>query len=140
MHPAPFPPEKSPELHALIFRGRKIEAIKLHREHTGLGLKEAKDAVEALEATLDGLGKRFGQGAVMRLGERPHAEVETISTGSFTLDELLGVGGWPRGRVVEIFGPESSGKTTLALHAVAEVQARGGTAAFVDAEHALDVT
>jgi recombination protein RecA len=104
-----------------------------------MNLNGTEDRAKALEATLDGLGKRFGQGAVMRLGERPHAEVETISTGSFTLDELLGVGGWPRGRVVEIFGPESSGKTTLALHAVAEVQARGGTAAFVDAEHALDV-
>jgi recombination protein RecA len=98
-----------------------------------------EDRSKALEATLEGLGKRFGQGAVMRLGERPNQEVETVSTGSFTLDDLLGIGGWPRGRVVEVFGPESSGKTTLALHAVAEVQARGGTAAFVDAEHALDV-
>lgn len=94
---------------------------------------------QALSSTLDGLGKRFGAGAVMRLGERAAAEVEVVSSGSFTLDDLLGTGGWARGRVVEIFGPESSGKTTLALHAVAEVQARGGTAAFVDAEHALDV-
>lgn len=95
---------------------------------------------KALHATLDGLDKRFGTGVVMRMGERPVTAVETVPTGSLTLDDLLGCGGWPRGRVVEIFGPESSGKTTLALHAVAEVQARGGTAAFVDAEHALDVT
>ncbi len=93
----------------------------------------------ALGATLDGLHKRFGAGSIMRLGERGAVATEVIPTGSLTLDDLLGVGGWPRGRVAEIYGPESSGKTTLALHAVAEVQARGGTAAFVDAEHALDV-
>lgn len=93
----------------------------------------------ALRSTMDGLDKRYGPGAVMRLGERQVQEVETLSSGSLTVDDILGVGGWPRGRVVEIYGPESSGKTTLALHAVAEAQARGGTAAFVDAEHALDV-
>ncbi len=101
---------------------------------------EAEERGVALASTLQGLDKRYGRGVVMRLGERPASEVATIPTGSFTLDDLLGIGGWPKGRVVEIYGPESSGKTTLALHAVAEVQARGGTAAFVDAEHALDVT
>lgn len=95
---------------------------------------------QALDATLDGLDRRYGKGVVMRLGEQRSIEVETIPTGSVTLDELLGTGGYPRGRVIEIFGPESSGKTTMALHAVAEVQRRGGVAAFVDAEHALDVT
>ena len=93
----------------------------------------------ALAAAVDGLGKRFGKGVVMALGERPAADVMVTSTGSITLDGLLGTGGFPKGRVIEIFGPESSGKTTLALHALAEVQAGGGTAAFVDAEHALDV-
>ncbi len=97
------------------------------------------ERVKALSSTLDGLDKRYGKGCVMRLGERAAAEVDVIPTGSMTLDELLGIGGWPRGRVVEVYGPESSGKTTLALHAVAEVQAMGGTAAFIDAEHALDV-
>jgi recombination protein RecA len=92
----------------------------------------------ALTATVEGLDKRFGKGVLMRLGEQTPAEAEVIPTGSLTLDALLGTGGWPKGRVVEIYGPESSGKTTLALHAVAEVQAAGGTAAFVDAEHALD--
>ncbi len=92
----------------------------------------------ALESTVEALDKRFGKGVVMKLGERQAHEVETTPSGSLTLDALLGTGGWPKGRVVEIYGPESSGKTTLALHAVAEVQAWGGTAAFVDAEHALD--
>ncbi|MCB9666474.1 MAG: recombinase RecA [Alphaproteobacteria bacterium] len=99
----------------------------------------SEDRSKALTSTLEGLDKRFGRGAVMRLGEQPAQRVSVVSTGSFTLDDLLGIGGWPKGRVVEIYGPEASGKTTLALHAVAEVQARGGTAAFVDAEHALDV-
>ncbi len=84
------------------------------------------------------LNKRFGEGALMSLGEGPQADIPVITTGSLTLDRALGVGGYPRGRIVEIFGPESSGKTTLALHAIAEVQAGGGTAAFIDAEHAFD--
>ncbi|HXF43857.1 MAG TPA: recombinase RecA, partial [Candidatus Paceibacterota bacterium] len=91
-----------------------------------------------LEALMESLQSRFGEGAIMRLGEGTHMKVETIPSGSFSLDIALGVGGLPKGRVIEIFGPESSGKTTLALHAVAEVQARGGKAAFIDAEHALD--
>jgi recombination protein RecA len=99
-----------------------------------------KDRVRALEAAVEGLGRRFGKGVVMTMGDRPVTETEVIPSGSITLDKLLGIGGFPKGRVVEIFGPESSGKTTLALHAVAQAQAAGGTAAFVDAEHALDVT
>ena len=93
----------------------------------------------ALEAALSQIDRAFGKGSVMRLGQREKAvEAEAVSTGSLGLDIALGIGGLPRGRVVEIYGPESSGKTTLALHAVAEVQKRGGTAAYIDAEHALD--
>jgi recombination protein RecA len=93
----------------------------------------------ALEAALSQIDRAFGKGSVMRLGQREKAvEAEAVSTGSLGLDIALGIGGLPRGRVIEIYGPESSGKTTLALHAVAEVQKRGGTAAYVDAEHALD--
>lgn len=94
---------------------------------------------QALSSTLDALEKRWGKGAVMRLGESHKADVEVVPSGSLSLDRALGIGGYPRGRVVEIYGHESSGKTTLALHAIAEVQRRGGIAAFVDAEHALDV-
>jgi recombination protein RecA len=90
--------------------------------------------------TLSQLEKQFGKGSVMRLGSRNALPVTTISSGSISVDAALGVGGFPRGRVIEIFGPESSGKTTLALHVIAEAQAAGGSAAFVDAEHALDPT
>ncbi len=93
---------------------------------------------KALSAALSQIEKQFGKGSVMRLGDGQSINVETISSGSLALDIALGVGGLPRGRVVEIYGPESSGKTTLALHAVAEIQKQGGTAAFVDAEHAMD--
>ncbi len=93
----------------------------------------------ALDEAISGIEKRWGKGAVMRLGDAHCAEVEVFPTGSLALDDALGIGGWPRGRVVEIFGRESSGKTTLTLHAIAEVQRQGGVAAFVDAEHALDV-
>lgn len=91
-----------------------------------------------LEKTLDALTKRFGEGTIMRLGEAQHMHVESIPTGSLALDIALGVGGVPRGRVVEIYGPESSGKTTLCQHIIAEAQKRGGVCAFVDMEHALD--
>ncbi|MEO0603708.1 MAG: recombinase RecA, partial [Myxococcota bacterium] len=94
---------------------------------------------QALNDTLGGIEKRWGKGAVMRLGEQRAADVDVLSSGSLGLNRALGVGGYPRGRVIEVFGPESSGKTTLALHAIANVQAQGGTAAFIDAEHALDV-
>jgi recombination protein RecA len=96
------------------------------------------DRQKALEAALAQIDRAFGKGSAMRLGSREKIEIETISTGSLSLDIALGVGGLPRGRVIEIYGPESSGKTTLALHAIAEAQKTGGTAAFVDAEHALD--
>ncbi|MCA8907123.1 MAG: recombinase RecA, partial [Rhodospirillaceae bacterium] len=96
------------------------------------------DKQKALDAALGQIERAFGKGSIMRLGERKEMEAEVYSTGSLGLDIALGIGGLPRGRVVEIFGPESSGKTTLALHAVAEAQKAGGTCAFVDAEHALD--
>ncbi|WP_166039951.1 recombinase RecA [Sphingosinicella sp. YJ22] len=96
------------------------------------------DRQKALEAALAQIDRAFGKGSAMRLGSKEAIDIETISTGSLGLDIALGIGGLPRGRVVEIYGPESSGKTTLALHAVAEAQKMGGTAAFVDAEHALD--
>ncbi len=100
--------------------------------------KEKNEKAVALEETIKTIEKTYGKGAIMRLGERPNSNVDTISSGSIALDIALGVGGYPKGRVIEIFGPESSGKTTLALHAIAEAQARGGRAAFVDAEHAID--
>ncbi len=101
--------------------------------------KEKKDIKdEALEEALRNIEKTYGKGAVMKLGERPETAVDTIPTGSLSLDIALGVGGYPKGRIIEIFGPESSGKTTLALTAIAEAQKRGGRAAFVDAEHAID--
>jgi recombination protein RecA len=96
------------------------------------------DRAKALEAALAQIDRAFGKGSVMKLGSRETMEVEAVSTGSLGLDIALGIGGLPRGRVIEIYGPESSGKTTLALHAIAEAQKTGGTAAFVDAEHALD--
>ncbi|WP_353216871.1 recombinase RecA [Sandarakinorhabdus sp.] len=98
----------------------------------------AMDRQKALDAALAQIDRAFGKGSVMKLGQRDALEIEAISTGSLGLDIALGIGGLPRGRVVEIYGPESSGKTTLALHAIAEAQRAGGTAAFVDAEHALD--
>ncbi len=96
------------------------------------------DKQKALDAALSQIDRAFGKGSVMKLGAKPNVNIEAISTGSLGLDIALGVGGLPKGRVVEIYGPESSGKTTLALHNVAECQKAGGTAAFVDAEHALD--
>ncbi|GAA1353568.1 recombinase RecA [Falsarthrobacter nasiphocae] len=96
------------------------------------------DREKALETVLAQIDKQFGKGSVMRLGEETRAPIETISTSSIALDIALGIGGLPRGRVVEIYGPESSGKTTVALHAVANAQRNGGIAAFIDAEHALD--
>jgi recombination protein RecA len=91
-----------------------------------------------LEETLKNIQKQFGEGSVMKLGERPEVNIDTIPSGSLALDVALGVGGYPRGRIVEVYGPESSGKTTVALHAIAETQKRGGRAAFIDAEHAID--
>jgi len=96
------------------------------------------DKLKALQLTLDKLEKSYGKGAVMKLGDSPTESIESISTGSITLDIALGIGGVPKGRVIEIYGPESSGKTTLATHIIAEAQKKGGVAAFIDAEHAFD--
>ncbi len=96
------------------------------------------DKQKALDAALAQIDRAFGKGSAMKLGQQEKVEIDAISTGSIGLDLALGVGGFPRGRIIEIYGPESSGKTTLALHAIAEAQKAGGTAAFVDAEHALD--
>lgn len=96
------------------------------------------DKQKALAAALKQIDQAFGKGSVMRLGEKPVVEIEAISTGSLSLDIALGIGGLPKGRIIEIYGPESSGKTTLALHCIAEAQKNGGVCAFVDAEHALD--
>ncbi|HEY9579649.1 MAG TPA: recombinase RecA [Rhizorhapis sp.] len=96
------------------------------------------DRQKALEAALSQIDRAFGKGSAMKLGSRDKMEIEAVSTGSLGLDIALGIGGLPRGRIIEIYGPESSGKTTLALHAIAEAQKGGGTAAFIDAEHALD--
>lgn len=99
----------------------------------------AKDEKKAaLDAALKKIEKNFGKGAVMRMGDKVDTQISTVPTGSLALDAALGVGGYPRGRIIEIYGPESSGKTTVALHAVAEVQKRGGTAAYIDAENAMD--
>ena len=93
---------------------------------------------EALQKVLNDIEKQFGKGSIMKLGDSSHMELDVTSSGSLALDISLGVGGYPKGRIIEIYGPESSGKTTFALHAIAEVQKRGGRAAFIDAEHALD--
>lgn len=96
------------------------------------------DKDKVLEQVLSDIEKQFGKGSIMKLGDHPTREIDVCSSGSLTLDIALGVGGYPKGRIVEIYGPESSGKTTIALHAIAEIQKQGGRAAFIDAEHALD--
>jgi recombination protein RecA len=97
-----------------------------------------KEKLKALQLTMDKIEKSYGKGSIMRLGDRVVDEVAAISSGSIALDVALGIGGYPKGRVIEIYGPESSGKTTLAIHAIAEAQKAGGIAAIVDAEHAFD--
>ena len=104
------------------------------------GVQISAEKLKALQATLDKIDKDFGKGTVMKLGDKPVWEVSVIPSGSVSLDHALGIGGYPRGRVVEIYGPESSGKTTLAIHAIAEAQKAGGIAAIIDAEHAFDPT
>ena len=99
---------------------------------------ENKDNLSALEAAIKEIEHTYGKGSVMRLGDRPATNIDVISSGSLLIDNALGVGGYPKGRIIEIYGPESSGKTTLALHAIAECQKKGGRAAFVDAEHSID--
>ena len=101
-------------------------------------VQESSKNDDILKATLKEIKKQFGEGSVMKLGDKANVSVDVIPTGSLVLDEVLGVGGYPRGRVIEVYGPESSGKTTFALHAIAEVQKIGGRAAFIDAEHAID--
>ena len=99
-----------------------------------------KEKLKALQLTMDKIDKSYGKGSIMRLGDRPVEDVPVISSGSIGLDAALGVGGYPKGRIIEIYGPESSGKTTLAIHAIAEAQKAGGIAAIIDAEHAFDPT
>ena len=101
-------------------------------------MAKIEDKDKTLEQVLSDIEKQFGKGAVMRLGDNSHMEIDTCSSGSLSLDIALGIGGYPKGRIIEIYGPESSGKTTFALHAIAEIQKQGGRAAFIDAEHSLD--
>jgi recombination protein RecA len=95
---------------------------------------------QALEAAVSQIERQFGKGAIMKMGEASHVDIDSVSTGALSLDLGLGIGGLPRGRVVEVFGPESSGKTTLCYHVIAEAQRKGGLAAFIDAEHSMDPT
>jgi recombination protein RecA len=95
----------------------------------------SSDRRQALEMALKQIEKQFGKGSIMKMGEETVSQVETVSSGALALDIALGIGGYPRGRIIEVYGPESSGKTTVALHAIAEVQRLGGQAAFIDAEH-----
>ncbi|MFW5805753.1 MAG: recombinase RecA [Bacteroidales bacterium] len=106
------------------------------KQQTGKSID--KEKLKALELTIDKIDKNFGKGAIMKMGDKAIEDIPTISSGSLSLDMALGIGGYPRGRVTEVFGPESSGKTTLTIHAIAEAQRRGGIAAFIDAENAFD--
>ena len=99
-------------------------------------IKQEKQKI--LQSVLDKIEKNYGKGSIMKLGDRPVESIDVVPTGSISLDNALGVGGFPKGRIIEIYGPESSGKTTLAIHAIAESQKKGGIAAFIDAEHAFD--
>lgn len=118
------------------------EKEKIENTSSEKAQKEAinPEKLKALQATLDKIEKDFGKGTIMKLGDQPTFNESTIPSGSISLDHALGIGGYPRGRVIEIYGPESSGKTTLAIHAIAEAQKMGGIAAFIDAEHAFDRT
>lgn len=122
----------------MYFSKKKYSRYRYKRDNVFEGGTRLSDRKAALDMALKQIEKQFGKGSVMKLGEKTDIEILTSSSGSLALDTVLGVGGYPRGRVIEIYGPESSGKTTVALHAIAEVQANGGTAAFIDAEHALD--
>ncbi|PWK50229.1 recombination protein RecA [Actinoplanes xinjiangensis] len=126
----------SPNVSTVVNKSTSTKSMK---SNTGVaGMAAGPDREKALELALAQIDKQFGKGSVMRLGERPVVQTAVIPTSSIALDVALGVGGLPRGRVIEIYGPESSGKTTVALHAVANAQKAGGIAAFIDAEHALD--
>lgn len=109
---------------------------KVTQKHSESGTQESKR--KALEVTFSQIEKQYGKGSVMLLGDQPKAQIRSISSGSMLIDGVIGVGGYPTGRIIEVFGPESSGKTTLALHAITQAQRAGGTCAFIDAEHALD--
>ena len=108
------------------------------KEETGAALSPNEEKLKALQAAMSKIEKDFGKGSIMKLGDEHIEQVDVIPTGSIGLNAALGVGGYPRGRIIEIYGPESSGKTTLAIHAIAEAQKAGGIAAFIDAEHAFD--
>jgi recombination protein RecA len=116
---------------------KEVKEPKENKEEKSLK-EQNKEKLKALQVTIDKIEKTYGKGAIMKMGDTPIEEIEVISTGSVGLDAALGVGGFPKGRVIEIYGPESSGKTTLAIHAIAEAQKSGGIAAFIDAEHAFD--
>jgi recombination protein RecA len=116
---------------------KEIITLKINGEQFR-GVNVMSDRKAALDMALRQIEKQFGKGSIMKLGEQPEQRISTVSSGSITLDIALGIGGYPRGRIIEVYGPESSGKTTVALHAIAEVQRNGGQAAFIDAEHALD--
>src|SRR6204780_2287983 len=119
----------------------KVATIAPVREPSGREAKKdenRKDPSANIKDTLDAIRMKFGDDSIMKLGEKPKVNVNAIPTGSIGLDAALGIGGLPRGRIIEIFGPESSGKTTLSLHIIAEAQKKGGICAFIDAEHALD--
>ena len=105
-----------------------------------MAIENKKDKEALLNEALKSIQKSYGEGAIMKLGDRASVSVDAISSGSLLVDKALGIGGYPKGRIIEIYGPESSGKTTFALHAIAEVQKKGGKAAFIDAEHAIDPT
>jgi recombination protein RecA len=121
-----------------LWNKRGVAMVPMVQTELRLTGKDEMDKQKALEAALGQIERAFGKGSVMKLGQQEKVDVDVVPTGSLALDIALGVGGFPRGRVIEIYGPESSGKTTLALHAIAEAQRGGGTCAFVDAEHALD--
>ena len=116
-----------------------VTALRAARDTSDKDSRDSMDKNKALDAALGQIERAFGKGSIMKLGQRDPVEAsDVVSTGSLSLDIALGIGGLPRGRIIEIYGPESSGKTTLALHAIAEAQKNGGTCAFIDAEHALD--
>ena len=116
---------------------KEVKEPKESKEEKSLK-EQNKEKLKALQVTIEKIEKTYGKGAIMKMGDTPIEEIEIISTGSVGLDAALGVGGFPKGRIIEIYGPESSGKTTIAIHAIAEAQKAGGIAAFIDAEHAFD--
>ena len=140
---APAAPARPRAVQSVRSRGLPFGARARRRAIRGVGVRSFRrlmtvDREEALETTLGQIERQFGKGSVMKMSDRPQVSIGAVSTGSLALDMALGIGGLPRGRVVEIFGPEASGKTTLVYHVIAEAQRRGGICAFIDAEHAID--